>query len=292
MAGQDPAKLRKELDKLLPMREFGYELPDDLVLDEELHELEPALSAEIRAGFVVPQHWHVRPESFNHGVATAARGARGRGSRGRRGDRLRRRRPPPRRGCGPRPATSRPTRCSSRPAPGPPACCAELGIDLPSRPARATASWSGRRSFPGMRSCSPMSTSAARRSARRCGSGARWSSAASISTSITTGSTRRSPAPAPLFASGPAAEVESEWAGMRPIAPDGLPVIDRTDSLREPLRRDRLLDAGHDPGPAGRRGDRRVHRDRSSGRRSSSRSGSIASHVSPGRRGGSASGGS
>ena len=74
MAGKDPGKLRKELDKLLPMREFGYELPDDLVLDDELHELEPALSAEIRAGFVVPQHWHVRPETFNQGVASAARG--------------------------------------------------------------------------------------------------------------------------------------------------------------------------------------------------------------------------
>ena len=74
MAGKDPVKLRKELDKLLPMRDFGYELPDDLVLDDELHELEPALSAEIRAGFVVPQHWHVRPETFNQGVASAARG--------------------------------------------------------------------------------------------------------------------------------------------------------------------------------------------------------------------------
>ncbi len=74
VASRDPESLRKELEKLQPMREFGYQLPDDLVLDGELHELEPALSDEIRAGFVVPDHWHVRPESFTRGVAAAARG--------------------------------------------------------------------------------------------------------------------------------------------------------------------------------------------------------------------------
>jgi D-amino-acid dehydrogenase len=73
MAARDPDELEGELDKLRPMRQFGYELPDDLVLDEDLHELEPALSDEMRAGFVVPQHWHVRPESFNRGVAAGAR---------------------------------------------------------------------------------------------------------------------------------------------------------------------------------------------------------------------------
>ena len=32
-----------------------------------------ALAPQVRAGFVVPQHWHVRPESFNEGLAAAAR---------------------------------------------------------------------------------------------------------------------------------------------------------------------------------------------------------------------------
>ncbi len=73
MASRDPDDLRKELIKLQPMREFGYELPDDILLDDDLREVEPSLSAEVRAGFVVPQHWHVRPESFNQGVAVAAR---------------------------------------------------------------------------------------------------------------------------------------------------------------------------------------------------------------------------
>ncbi len=74
MAGQDPDAVQGELTKLQPMREFGYELPDEILLDEELREVEPSLAPAVRAGFVVPQHWHVRPETFNDGVAAAARG--------------------------------------------------------------------------------------------------------------------------------------------------------------------------------------------------------------------------
>jgi D-amino-acid dehydrogenase len=73
MASRDPAHLRAELAKLQPMREFGYELPEEILLDEALREVEPALAPQVRAGFVVPQHWHVRPESFNSGLAAAAR---------------------------------------------------------------------------------------------------------------------------------------------------------------------------------------------------------------------------
>jgi len=74
MASRDPAQLRAELAKLQPMREFGYELPDEILLDEELHDVEPSLAPDVRAGFVVPQHWHVRPESFNTALAAAAQG--------------------------------------------------------------------------------------------------------------------------------------------------------------------------------------------------------------------------
>jgi len=75
VVGRDEGQIRKELEKLQPMREYGYELPDEVLLGDELHATEPAVSDEIRAGFVVPQHWHVRPESFNQGVAAAARAA-------------------------------------------------------------------------------------------------------------------------------------------------------------------------------------------------------------------------
>ena len=64
---------RAELAKLGPMRAYGYELPDDIVTGAELHELEPALSPEVDAGFLVRQHRHVRPESFTAGLAAALR---------------------------------------------------------------------------------------------------------------------------------------------------------------------------------------------------------------------------
>jgi D-amino-acid dehydrogenase len=73
IASRDPEHLRRELEKLRPMSEFGYEMPADILLDDELREVEGALAPAVRAGFVVPQHWHVRPESFNSGVAAAAR---------------------------------------------------------------------------------------------------------------------------------------------------------------------------------------------------------------------------
>jgi D-amino-acid dehydrogenase len=60
---------RSELGKLEPMREFGYELPDDIITGSELHDLEPALSAEVNAGFLIGQHWHVRPDTFTAGLA-------------------------------------------------------------------------------------------------------------------------------------------------------------------------------------------------------------------------------
>lgn len=73
IASRDPAHARTELAKLAPMREFGYELPDEILIDEDLHDVEPSLAPCVRAGFVVPQHWHVRPESFNAALAGAAR---------------------------------------------------------------------------------------------------------------------------------------------------------------------------------------------------------------------------
>lgn len=71
VAAKQVEDARKELRKLTPMRARGYDLPDDVVIGDALHSLEPALSPEIRAGFVVSQHWHVRPESFSDGLATA-----------------------------------------------------------------------------------------------------------------------------------------------------------------------------------------------------------------------------
>ena len=52
-AARSPDDARNELRKLQPMREHGYELPDDILTGAELHELEPALSEKVRAGFQI-----------------------------------------------------------------------------------------------------------------------------------------------------------------------------------------------------------------------------------------------
>lgn len=64
---------RNELRKLEPMRQFGYKLPDDIVTGAELHKLEPALSEIVTAGFLVEEHWHVRSDTFVDGIADVLR---------------------------------------------------------------------------------------------------------------------------------------------------------------------------------------------------------------------------
>ena len=72
-AAQAPAVASHELQKLKPMRHHGYDLPDDIITGSELHELEPALSPIVQAGFEIRQHWHVRPDSYTRGLAAALR---------------------------------------------------------------------------------------------------------------------------------------------------------------------------------------------------------------------------
>ena len=73
VAAREPDLAREELSKLQPMREYGYELPDDVLDPADLHEAEPALADAIDGGFIVGQHWHVRPDSFTAGLAGALR---------------------------------------------------------------------------------------------------------------------------------------------------------------------------------------------------------------------------
>lgn len=73
VAARREADARAELAKLEPMRAHGYELPDEILTGAALHDVEPALAPEVDAGFVVSQHWHVRPDSFTAGLASALR---------------------------------------------------------------------------------------------------------------------------------------------------------------------------------------------------------------------------
>ena len=203
------------------------------------------------AGFLVRQHWHVRPDTFTAGLAAALRRDGVEIQEGAEVFELGARRDGGSRTCGPPPATSRPTPSCSRRALGRRALARSIGISIPMEAGKGYSFSSARPSCRRTRSCSPTCTSAARRTATACASAARWSSAASTTASTGAGSTRSSTgARAVVPCPWATPEIEAEWAGMRPITADGLPILDRAGGLRQHLHRDRLRDAGRDAGAA------------------------------------------
>jgi D-amino-acid dehydrogenase len=72
-AARDAAHARAELRKLEPMRAHGYELPDDIMTGDELHAFEPALSRRVTSGFLIREHWHVRSDTLTAGLADVLR---------------------------------------------------------------------------------------------------------------------------------------------------------------------------------------------------------------------------
>jgi D-amino-acid dehydrogenase len=72
-ATANEAEAQKVLESLQPMRRFGYDLPTGLLSDQELHDLEPALSERIRSGFYYHEQWHVRPDTMTMGLAAKLR---------------------------------------------------------------------------------------------------------------------------------------------------------------------------------------------------------------------------
>jgi D-amino-acid dehydrogenase len=226
VASRDPAHLRGELAKLQPMREFGYELPDEILLDEELREVEPSLAPRVRAGFVVAQHWHVRPESFNRALAAAARGIGVEILEGAevvdfvvKGSRVRGLRT----AAGDREADSVVLAAGS----WTPRLAAQLGVNLPMQAGKGYSFLVTPSVVPGHAilladvhvGCTPF------------GEGMRIGGTMEFSgvnlhldrhrIDATIAGARDS------FLEWAEPGVRSEWAGLRPIAPDGLPVIDR-----------------------------------------------------------------
>jgi D-amino-acid dehydrogenase len=63
----DPHTLDHVVEDLQNMEEYGYEVPDTLSR-EDLRELEPALSADVAGGLFVAKERHVRPETLNQGL--------------------------------------------------------------------------------------------------------------------------------------------------------------------------------------------------------------------------------
>ena len=73
VATETEREARKALQSLQGMRSHGFELPDDIITGDAMHELEPALSARVQAGFHMTEHWHVRPQTMTIGIALRLR---------------------------------------------------------------------------------------------------------------------------------------------------------------------------------------------------------------------------
>ncbi len=76
VAAREPASARRFLAGLEPMRDVGYDVPDDILEGAALADAEPALGPRVRAGLRIGEHWHVLPSSLAAGLAAALR-ARG-----------------------------------------------------------------------------------------------------------------------------------------------------------------------------------------------------------------------
>lgn len=73
VAARDVELVERELARLAPMRAFGYEIPNQLIGGDELRRLEPALAPSVAAGFLIRQHRHLRPDLFTVALASSLR---------------------------------------------------------------------------------------------------------------------------------------------------------------------------------------------------------------------------
>jgi D-amino-acid dehydrogenase len=59
---------RKVLRSLEGMRRHGYQLPDDVLGEQEIHELEPSLNDRVGAGFHLAEQWNVKADTLVNGL--------------------------------------------------------------------------------------------------------------------------------------------------------------------------------------------------------------------------------
>ena len=64
---------QKVLESLQGMRKHGFSLPDQLLVGDDLHALEPSLSPRVQAGFHLAEQWHVRPTTMTLELARRLR---------------------------------------------------------------------------------------------------------------------------------------------------------------------------------------------------------------------------
>jgi D-amino-acid dehydrogenase len=55
------------------MRRFGYELPDDILGEDEIRALEPSLNHRVRAGFHLADQWNVKADTLVTGLGNRLR---------------------------------------------------------------------------------------------------------------------------------------------------------------------------------------------------------------------------
>jgi D-amino-acid dehydrogenase len=53
-----------------PLREVGFKVPDRVLQAAELHDLEPALAGSVSAGILLEEHWHVHAPPFMRALAS------------------------------------------------------------------------------------------------------------------------------------------------------------------------------------------------------------------------------
>src|SRR5579864_2927703 len=73
LAAEDPAPVAAFLAGLAPMRALGYRIPERPLSGDAVRELEPLLSEVITAGALIDEHWHVNPMTLVGGLADRLR---------------------------------------------------------------------------------------------------------------------------------------------------------------------------------------------------------------------------
>jgi D-amino-acid dehydrogenase len=229
VAATERSPVQRFIDGLVPTATNLLRSDEGILAGDELHELEPALSRRVSAGAIVQEHWHVRPESFMASLAAHVR---------QRGVELRQHTPV----VGFRTSAKRATHVETRAGAVEAdavvlATGARLGVDarklfyrLPIAAGKGY-SFSIRLATPPRRAillvephvgCTPFSD------------GVRIAGTMEFSGINTRLDRRRVDAivrgARPLLA-GWEGEAAHAWTGMRPIAPDGLPLVDRLPGL-------------------------------------------------------------
>lgn len=73
VVGEQERNVEAFLHGLRPLRSLGYDIPDQLLDGPAVRALEPSVSDRVSAGLLIEQHWHVDPASLMDGLAKRLR---------------------------------------------------------------------------------------------------------------------------------------------------------------------------------------------------------------------------